>query len=79
MIWFLIAALIHPGSDLINFKINQQVIFNTKQECVEYLKTYDKYVKAGIKLRFPNMKLVEIACIDNESALAMQEQMRSKK
>ena len=79
MIWFLIAAMAYPNSDLISFKINQNFIFNTKQECVEYLKTYNQYVKAGIKLRFPNMKLVEIACIDNESALAMQEQMRSKK
>ena len=79
MIWFLIAALSYPNSDLINFKINRQVIFNTKQECVEYLKTYDQYVKAGIKLRFPDMILLEIRCIDNETALAMQEQMRSKK
>ena len=79
MIWFLIAALSYPNSDLINFKINRQVIFNTKQECVEYLKTYDQYVKAGIKLRFPDMNLLEIRCIDNETALAMQKQMRSKK
>ena len=79
MIWFLIAALSYPNSDLINFKINRQVIFNTKQECVEYLKTYDQYVKAGIKLRFPDMNLLEIRCIDNETALAMQEKMRSKK
>ena len=79
MIWFLIAALSYPNSDLINFKINRQVIFNTKQECVEYLKTYDQYVKAGIKLRFPDMNLLEIRCIDNETALEMQEQMRSKK
>ena len=79
MIWFLIAALSYPNSDLINFKINRQVIFNTKQECVEYLKTYDQYVKAGIKLRFTDMNLLEIRCIYNETALAMQEQMRSKK
>ena len=46
MIWFLIAALTYPNTDLISFKINQNLIFNTKQECVEYLKTYDKYVKA---------------------------------
>tara|TARA_Y100000816_G_scaffold272664_1_gene238297 strand:- start:628 stop:867 length:240 start_codon:yes stop_codon:yes gene_type:complete len=79
MIWFLIAALSYPNSDLISFKINQNVIFNTQQECIEYLETYDKYVKAGIKLKFPDMNLLEIRCIDNETALAMQEQMRSKK
>ena len=79
MIWFLIAALSYPNSDLISFKINQNVIFNTQQECIEYLETYNKYVKAGIKLKFPDMKLLEIRCIDNETALAMQEQMRSKK
>ena len=79
MMWFLIAALTYPNTDLISFKINQNLIFNTKQECVEYLKTYNKYVKATIKLKFPNMKLVDIQCIDSKSALAMQEQMRSKK
>ena len=79
MIWFLIAALTYPNTDLISFKINQNLIFNTKQECVEYLKTYNQYVKAGIKRSFPNLNLLDIRCIDNESALAMQEQMRSKK
>jgi len=79
MIWFLIAALTYPNSDLISFKINQNVIFNTEQECIEYLETYNKYVKAGIKLKFPEMNLLEIRCIDNETALAMQKQMRSKK
>ena len=79
MIWFLIAALTYPNTDLISFKINQNVTFNTKQECAEYLETYNKYVKAGIKLKFPEMNLLEIRCIDNETALAMQKQMRSKK
>ena len=79
MIWFLIAALTYPNTDLISFKIIQNLIFNTKQECVEYLKTYNQYVKAGIKRSFPNLNLLDIRCIDNESALAMQEQMRSKK
>ena len=79
MIWSLIAALAYPNSDLVNFKINQNVIFNTEQECIEYLETYNKYVKAGIKLKFPDMNLLEIRCIDNETALAMQEKMRSKK
>ena len=79
MIWFLIAALSYPNSDLISFKINQNVIFNTEQECIEYLETYNKYVKAGIKLKFPDMNLLEIRCIENETALSMQEKMRSKK
>ena len=79
MIWFLIAALTYPNTDLISFKINKNLIFNTKQECVEYLETYNKYVKATIKLKFPDMKLIDIQCIDSKSALIMQEQMRSKK
>ena len=78
MIWFLIAALAYPDSDLISFKINQQMKFNTETECIEYLKTYDEYVKAGLKLKFPNMKLIEVRCIDMESAIMMQEQMRNK-
>ena len=79
MIWFLIAALTYPNTDLISFKINQNLIFYTKQECVEYLKTYNQYVKAGIKRSFPNLNLLDIRCIDIETAKAMQEQMRSKK
>ena len=79
MIWFLMAALANPYAETIDFKINRDMIFNTEFECVEYLETYNKYVKAGIKLKFPEMNLLEIRCIDNETALAMQKQMRSKK
>ena len=73
------AALANPYAETIDFKINRDMIFNTEIECVEYLETYDKYVKAGIILKFPEMNLLEIRCIDNETALAMQEKMRSKK
>ena len=61
------------------FKINRDMIFNTEIECVEYLETYNQYVKAGIKRSFPNLNLLDIRCIDIETAKAMQEQMRSKK
>ena len=79
MIWFLMAALANPYAETIDFKINRDMIFNTEIECVEYLETYNQYVKAGIKRSFPNLNLLDIRCIDIESALAMQEQMRSKK
>ena len=29
MIWFIIAAMAYPNSDLISFKINKNLIFNT--------------------------------------------------
>ena len=79
MIWFLIAAMAYPNSDLINFKINKNLIFNTKQECVEYLETYDQYVKAGLKRSFPDLILSDVRCIDSKSALAMQEQLKKEK
>ena len=60
MIWFLIAAMAYPNSDLISFKINKSLIFNTKQECVEYLETYDQYVKAGLKRSFPDLILSDV-------------------
>ena len=78
MIWFLMAALANPQEEKIDFKINRDMIFNTKIECVEYLKTYNQYVKAGIKRSFPNLNLLEIRCIDIETAKTMQEQMRRK-
>ena len=44
MVWFLMAALVLPGTSIVSFKINQFSQFNTEQECVDYLKTYDQYV-----------------------------------
>ena len=79
MIWFLMAALVLPGTDIISFKINKFSQFNTKEECVDYLKTYDKYVMAGLKLRFPNMEVADIRCIDINTAIEMQKQMRKGK
>ena len=79
MIWFLMVALANPYAETIDFKINRDMIFNTEIECVEYLETYDQYVKSGLKRSFPNLNLLDIRCIDNVSALAMQEQMSSKK
>ena len=79
MIWFLVAALVLPGTNIVSFKINQFSQFNTKQECVDYLKTYDKYVNAGLKLKFPNMKVVDIRCIDIDTALKMQKQIEKGK
>ena len=79
MIWFLVAALVLPGTNIVSFKINQFSQFNTKQECVDYLKTYDKYVNAGLKLKFPNMKVVDIRCIDIDTAIEMQKEMFKRK
>ena len=79
MVWFLMAALVLPGTSIVSFKINQFSQFNTEQECVDYLKTYDKYVMAGLKLRFPNMEVADIRCIDINTAIEMQKQMRKGK
>ena len=76
MIWFLMAALILPGTNIVSFKINQFSQFNTEQECVDYLKTYDKYVKAGLRLKFPNMEIAEIRCVDIDTAIKMQKHMQ---
>ena len=53
--------------------------FNTEQECVDYLTTYDQYVKAGLRLKFPNMKVVDIRCIDIDTAIKMQNEMFKRK
>ena len=79
MVWFLMAALVLPGTSIVSFKINQFSQFNTEQECVDYLKTYDQYVKAGLRLKFPNMKVVDIRCIDIDTALKMQKQIEKGK
>ena len=79
MVWFLMAALVLPGTNIVSFKINQFSQFKTEQECVDYLKTYDKYVNAGLKLKFPNMKVVDIRCIDIDTALKMQKQIEKGK
>ena len=79
MVWFLMAALVLPGTSIVSFKINQFSQFNTEQVCVDYLKTYDQYVKAGLRLKFPNMKVVDIRCIDINTAIEMQKEMLKRK
>ena len=75
MIWFLIAALTYSQPELVSFKINQTMKFNTEDECLYYLKTYDEYLIAGIKRNFPEANYIEIRCIDIENAMKLQEQL----
>ena len=79
MVWFLVAALVLPGTSIVSFKINQFSKFNTKEECVDYLKTYNQYIKAGLRLKFPNMKVTDIKCIDIDTAIKMQNEMLKRK
>ncbi len=73
MVWFIMAAIIFSGSDTVHFKINQFSQFNIKEECVEYINTYDKYLKAGLNRSFPGSKVIDIRCIDNEMMQKMQD------
>ena len=69
------AALIYTGSDTVHFKINQFSQFNVKSECIEYINTYDAYLKAGLKRSFPDSKVIDIRCVDNETMQKMQDYM----
>ena len=61
------AAIIYTGSDTVEFKINKFSQFNTESECIDYIGTYDKYLKAGINRAFPGSKVIDISCIDIET------------
>ena len=67
MVWFIMAAIIYTGSDIVEFKINRFSQFNTESECIDYIGTYDKYLKAGINRAFPGSKVIDISCIDIET------------
>ena len=67
MVWFIMAAIIYTGSDTVEFKINMFSQFNTESECIDYIDTYDKYLKAGINRAFPGSKVIDISCIDIET------------
>ena len=67
MVWFIMAAIIYTGSDTVEFKINRFSQFNTESECIDYIGTYDKYLKAGINRAFPGSKVIDISCIDIET------------
>ena len=64
MVWFIMAAIIYTGSETVEFKINRFSQFNTELECVNYINTYDKYLKAGLNRVYPGSKVVDIRCID---------------
>jgi len=67
MAWFIMAAIIYTGSGTIEFKLNRFSQFNTESDCVNYVNTYDKYLKAGINRAFPGSKVIDISCIDIET------------
>ena len=67
MVWFIMAAIIYTGSETVEFKINRFSQFNTESECIDYIGTYDKYLKAGINRAFPGSKVIDISCIDIET------------
>ena len=71
MVWFIIAAIIYTGSETVEFKINQFSQFNTEYECVNYINTYDKYLKAGLNRAYPGSKVVDIRCVDIETINSM--------
>tara|TARA_B100000524_G_C23329020_1_gene253868 strand:+ start:173 stop:442 length:270 start_codon:yes stop_codon:yes gene_type:complete len=75
MVWFILAAIIYTGSDTVHFKINQFSQFNLKDECVEYINTYDAFLKAGLNRSFPGSKVIDIRCVDNETMQKMQDYM----
>lgn len=79
MVWFIMAAIIFTGSDTVHFKINQFSQFNIKDECVEYINTYDKFIKAGLNRSFPGSKVIDIRCVDNETMQQLQDYMNRGK
>ena len=52
MVWIIMAALVFTGFDSIDFKLNRDAQFNTEYECVEYINTYDAYIKASLNVYF---------------------------
>ena len=79
MVWFIMAAIIYTGSDTVHFKINQFSQFNLKDECVEYINTYDAFLKAGLNRSFPGSKVIDIRCVDNDTINKMQKHMNRGK
>jgi len=79
MVWLIMAAIIYTGSETVEFKINQFSQFNTENECVNYINTYDKYLKAGLNRAYPGSKVIDIRCLDIETINNMHKQMKRGK
>ena len=79
MVWFIMAAIMYTGSDTVHFKINQYSQFDLKSECVNYINTYDAYLKAGLNRSFPNSTVIDIRCVDSDVMNKMQDHMKRKK
>ena len=79
MVWFIMAAIIYTGSDTVEFKINRFSQFNTESECIDYIGTYDKYLKAGLNRAYPGSKVVDIRCIDIETINSMHKRKNKDK
>ena len=68
MIWFLIAALAYPNSDLVNFKINQKVALEINKTFFEVIlaKGFDKNAFKILKKK-KNMRIIDISKVNYKS------------
>ena len=76
MVWFIMAAIMYAESGMVDFKISQYSQFNTQSECIEYINTYDEYIKAGLRRTFPGSKVLDIRCVDSHTINSMQKHMK---
>lgn len=79
MKWFLIAMVVLPLTNEKQLKINQALKFDSFEECNVYYKANKQGLAKGLLQVFPDVKILDMSCIDVDTATQMQEQLKNKK
>ena len=78
MKWFLIAMVVLPLTNEKQLKINQALKFDSFEECNVYYEANKKGLAKGLLQVFPDVKLLDMSCIDVDTANEMQEELRKQ-
>ncbi len=76
--WYIIAVIMFPWSINPEFKINTALKFNSFEMCDRYYHTYKEGLEKGLKRNFPQIKEIDLRCVDQNTAYKMQQNMRKR-
>ena len=78
MVWYIIAVVMVAGSTEPNYKMNNALQFKNLTICNEYRKRYSKGLEESLRRNFPEIQTADIQCIDQDSAMLLQDEMLRK-
>ena len=73
--WYILALVLMLETNKPEILVNMSVVFQTKEHCNNFIKTYKSAMLTQFKLDHPNMHLKHYVCVDNETGQEIQQQL----